>query len=255
MRLAGKAGVITGGSTGLGLATLRAMAAEGAQMIAFGRNQANGEAAVEQVRSEGGVALFHQGDVTNEQDIIDVIARCREEFGAFSIMHNNAGNQGPRMLHETTNEEWDEVVAVNLTAVMWGCKHAVLAMRETGGGSIINTASILSFTADQSATGYTATKTALLGLSKAIALSYIKDNIRCNCICPGDFQSPMLDAYFAAAPDPQEARDEMAAIQPGGRIADAAEIAGAAVFLASDESAFMNGTAIVVDGGMLAKVY
>jgi NAD(P)-dependent dehydrogenase (short-subunit alcohol dehydrogenase family) len=187
MRLAGKAGVITGATSGLGLETLRAMTAEGANIVAIGRDAEKGRRAVEEVQGNSGHAVFHQGDVTNEQTIIDAIARCRAEFGTFNIMHNNAGNQGPRLIDEASNAEWDECVATNLTAVFWGCKHAVTAMRETGGGSIINTASILSFTADPFAPVYCTTKSALLGLTRAMALAYIGDGIRCNCLCPGEF--------------------------------------------------------------------
>lgn len=255
MRLEGKSGVITGATSGLGLATLDAMTREGANMVAVGRNQERGDRAVARVSGNAGTAVFLEGDVKNEQTIIDAIALCRSQFGAFSIMHNNAGSQGPRLVHETTNEEWDEVVATNLTAVFWGCKHAINAMRETGGGSIINTASILSFVADEYAPGYTATKTGLLGLTRAIALAYIGDNIRCNCLCPGDFESQMLVDYFDAADNPQRAREEMEQVQPGKRIAQPDDIAPAAVYLASDESIFVNGTSIVVDGAMLAKCY
>jgi NAD(P)-dependent dehydrogenase (short-subunit alcohol dehydrogenase family) len=255
MRLRGKAGVITGATSGLGLETLRAMTAEGASIVAVGRNEERGRRAVAEAASEPGRAIFFKGDVKDEQVIVGAIALCRSEFGAFNIMHNNAGSQGPRLVHETTNNQWDEVVATNLTAVFWGCKHAILAMKETGGGSIINTASILSFTADAYAPGYTATKTGLLGLTRAIALAYIQDNIRCNCICPGDFESPMLEDYFQSADDPAAARREMIDVQPGKRIAHPRDIAPAAVYLASEESIFVNGTSIVVDGAMLAKCY
>jgi NAD(P)-dependent dehydrogenase (short-subunit alcohol dehydrogenase family) len=248
--------VITGATSGLGLAVLQAMTSEGAAIVAMARNADRGEKAVNSINEGGGRATFLKGNVRQESDIVAAIELCQREFGTFDIMHNNAGAQGGIKLHETTNEQWIEAVTVNLTATFWGCKHAVLAMRREGkGGSIINTASILSFTADADAASYCATKTGILGLTRATALAYVGEGIRCNALCPGDFESPMLQDYFDTSPDADAARRAMEQVQPGGRIASPDEIAGAAVFLASDESRFVNGTSLVVDGAMLTKTY
>ncbi len=158
-------------------------------------------------------------------------------------------------LHETSLEDWDWVNRVNLKGVFLGCREAVRAMRANGGGSIINTASILAHTGDPFLPAYTATKTGVLGLTRAIAVDYARDGIRANCVSPGDMETPMIEKYFAATPDPAAARAEMEAAYPGKRIAKPAEVARAVIFLASDEAAFISGTDILVDGGLTAKTY
>jgi NAD(P)-dependent dehydrogenase (short-subunit alcohol dehydrogenase family) len=255
MRLAGKAGVVTGGASGLGREVVLALTKEGANVVVFDLNAAGGERVVEEVKAVGGTAVFHQGDVTNENDITSAIRRCRDEFGTFNVMHNNAGIQVEGPLHETTTEMWDAVNNVNLKGVFFGCKHAVIAMRETGGGSIVNTASILALTGDPFLPAYTATKTGVLGFTRAVAVDYAKDNIRCNAVCPGDMETPMIEKYFNATPDPIAARKEMEAAYPANRIIHPREVAQAVLFLASDEACSVNGTFILVDGGLTAKTY
>lgn len=256
MRLEGKAGVVTGTSKGLGREILLALTAEGAKIVALSRDAEAGQRAVDEVVAAGGTAVFHQGDVTHEEDVVAAIARCREAFGALDVMVNNAGVLGEGRLHETTNEQWDELVAVHLTGTFWGCKHAVNAMRESGrGGSIVNIGSILSFTGDGYLAAYTAMKSGVLGLTKAIAIDYALDGIRCNCVCPGDMETPMIEQYFAGTDDASAARREMEAAYPGRRIAHPSEVATAVTFLASDESSFVNGTPMLVDGGLTAKTY
>jgi NAD(P)-dependent dehydrogenase (short-subunit alcohol dehydrogenase family) len=255
MRLEGKAGVVTGAGSGLGREVLLALTREGAKIVAFDRDADGGEKAVAEAVGAGGTAVFEHGDVTREDDIVSAIARCREEFGGFDLIHNNAGIQIEQRLHETSNEQWDEVNGVNLKGVFWGCKHAVIAMRETGGGSIVNTASILALTGDPFLPAYTATKTGVLGLTRAVACDYALDNIRCNCVCPGDMETPMIEKYFAATDDPVAARREMESAYPGKRIAHPRDVAMAVLFLASDEASFVNGTYILVDGGLTANTY
>ena len=256
MRLAGKAGVVTGTSRGLGREILLAAAAEGARVVAVARNAEAGEAAVEEVRAAGGDAVFLQGDVRNEQDVVAAIERCVAEYGALDFFVNNAGILGEGRLHETSNEQWEDLVATHLTGTFWGCKHAVTAMREGGrGGSIVNLGSILSFTGDGYLAAYTAMKSGVLGLTKAIAIDYALDGIRCNCVCPGDMETPMIEQYFDGTDDPVAARAEMEAAYPGKRIAHPREVAAAVVYLVSDESSFVNGTPLLVDGGLTAKTY
>lgn len=255
MRLEGKAGVVTGGASGLGREVVLAMTKEGAKIVVFDLNADLGEKVVNEVKSAGGTAVFRQGDVTNEEDIKGAIQQCRDEFGTFNVIHNNAGIQVEAPLHETTTEQWDAVNNVNLKGVFFGCKYAVIAMRETGGGSIINTASILAITGDPFLPAYTATKTGVLGFTRAVAVDYAKDHIRCNAVCPGDMETPMIEKYFRATPDPVAARKEMESAYPGERIAHPREVAQAVLFLASDEASFVSGTYIVVDGALTAKTY
>ena len=255
-RCAGKAGVVTGTSRGLGREILLALAAEGARVVALSRNAEAGQRAVDEAVAAGGTAVFEQGDVRREADIAGAIARCRTDYAALDFVVNNAGILGEGRLHETTNELWEDLVATHLTGTFWGCKHAVNAMRESGrGGSIVNIGSILSFTGDGYLAAYTAMKSGVLGLTKAIAIDYALDGIRCNCVCPGDMETPMIEQYFDGTDDPAAARAEMEAAYPGKRIANPREVATAVVYLVSDESSFVNGTPILVDGGLTAKTY
>ncbi|WNG90543.1 glucose 1-dehydrogenase [Mycobacterium sp. ITM-2016-00317] len=255
-RLTGKAAVVTGATSGLGLAVAQAMAAEGASVVAVGRNADRGYEVVESMAMAGHNALFVRADVAVEADIARAIRVCRSEFGSLDIMHNNAAFFVTAELHQTTAEDWDRSLRTNLSSVFWGSKHAVSAMREQGrGGSIINTASVAAFTATADTAAYVATKSGVMGLTRAIALAYAADGIRCNALCPGDFESPMFDAFLASASDPAVARKEFEALYPTKRILKPGDVANAAVFLASDESTGVNGTSLVVDDGLLAKTY
>jgi NAD(P)-dependent dehydrogenase (short-subunit alcohol dehydrogenase family) len=256
MRCTDKAGVVTGTSRGLGREILLALTREGASVVGLARDAQGGNETVEEASQAGGRAIFQQGDVRREEDVVAGIQRCRSEFGVLDFYVNNAGILGEGRLHETSNEEWDDLVATHLTGTFWGCKHAVNAMRESGrGGSIVNLGSILSFTGDGYLAAYTAMKSGVLGLTKAVAIDYALDDIRCNCICPGDMETPMIQQYFDGTENPGAARAEMEAAYPGKRIAHPREVAAAAVFLVSDESSFVNGTPILVDGGLMAKTY
>ena len=256
MRLAGKAGVVTGTSRGLGREILLLATAEGARVVALARNAEAGQRAADESRSAGGEAVFVRGDVRREEDVVAAIERCLAEYGALDFVVNNAGILGEGRLHETTNELWHDLVATHLTGTFWGCKHAIAAMRRTGhGGSIVNIGSILSFTGDGYLAAYTAMKSGVLGLTKAIAIDYALDGIRCNCVCPGDMETPMIEQYFDGTADAAAARAEMEAAYPGRRIAHPREVATAVVYLVSDESSFVNGAPILVDGGLTAKTY
>jgi NAD(P)-dependent dehydrogenase (short-subunit alcohol dehydrogenase family) len=255
-RLAGKNAVVTGGASGLGRAVVLAFAAEGANVIAVDRDEKLGARVIaEAAERGGGAAVLHVGDVTEEATIIGAVERSVSEFGSLDVMHNNAGWQAETPIHETSNEQWQRMVATNLTAVFWGCKHAVIAMRKQQRGSIINTASTLAITADAMVPGYCATKAGVVGLTRAVALAYIGEGIRCNAICPGDMDTPLTQGYFNSTSDPAGARREVEEASPIKRLADPAEIATAIVYLASDEASFANGAAFVVDGGLTIKTY
>ena len=255
MRMEGKGAVVTGGGRGLGREVVLLMAGEGAGVVVFDVNEEGAEAVAAEARDAGGRAIPFAGDVTKEEDLAAAIASCRDEFGSFDAIHNNAGVQLEKPLHDSSAEEFDWITEVNFKGVFLGCKQAVLAMRETGGGSIINTASILAHTGDPFLPVYTGTKTGVLGMTRAIAVDYAAEGIRCNCVSPGDMETPMIMKYFEATPDPAAARAEMEAAYPGKRIAHPKEVAQAVLFLASDDASFVNGTYILVDGGLTAKTY
>jgi NAD(P)-dependent dehydrogenase (short-subunit alcohol dehydrogenase family) len=256
MRCAGKTGVVTGTSRGLGREILLALSGEGASVVGVSRDEEAGRDGVEEASAAGGRAVFVQGDVRREEDVVAAIERCRKEFGALDFIVNNAGILGEGRLHETTNEQWDDLVATHLTGTFWGCKHAIEAMRESGrGGAIVNIGSILSFTGDGYLAAYTAMKSGVLGLTKAIAIDYAADGIRCNCVCPGDMETPMIQQYFDGTEDAAAAREEMEQAYPGKRIAHPREVATAVVYLLSDEASFVSGAPLLVDGGLTAKTY
>lgn len=256
MRLSGKVAIVTGAARGLGRSIALALAAEDARVLVFDRDEEAGPTVIEQISENGGTAIFQAGDVTREEDIVNAIEHCRDAFGGFDVMVNNAGISFDVRLHDTTNEMWEEVTAVNLRGTFWGCKHAVIAMRNAGTrGSIINTGSIVSLAGFANLPAYAATKHGILGMTKCVAVDYAPDGIRCNCVCPGDMDTPMLRHTISLTPDPEAAWREMEACYPVGRVAHPDEIGSAYVFLASDESSFMTGAALLVDGGVLANAY
>lgn len=255
MRMDNKVGLVTGAASGLGYESAKLLASEGAAVLICDIDTANGEAAAEEIRNAGGTALFQHCDVSKEAEIIAAIAKVRSEWDGFDFMHNNAGIQVEKSILDTTNEEWDAINTVNLKAVFWGCKHAVVAMRETGGGSIVNTASALSLVGDPFLPAYTATKHGVLGLTRAVGAAYAIDGIRCNCVCPGDMETPMIIKYWEATGDPEQARIDMGAAYPAKKIGHPREVAQMILFLASDESSYVNASYMVVDGGLLSKCY
>lgn len=255
MRMNNKAGLITGAASGLGYESAKLLAAEGAAVLLCDIDVAGGERAAQEIRDAGGTALFQQCDVSKEAEIIAAIAKVRSEWDGFDFIHNNAGIQVEKSILDTSNEEWDAINTVNLKAVFWGCKHAVTAMRETGGGSIVNTASALSLVGDPFLPAYTATKHGVLGLTRAVGAAYAIDGIRCNCVCPGDMETPMIIKYWEATGNPEQAKIDMGAAYPAKKIGHPREVAQMILFLVSDDSSYVNASYMVVDGGLLSKCY
>jgi NAD(P)-dependent dehydrogenase (short-subunit alcohol dehydrogenase family) len=249
MELQGRAGVVTGGHKGLGAEIVDVILREGGSVVAVSRSgRGDGET------PDGVVDM--SGDVTREQTFPDAIKLCIDTFGRFDFIVNNAGILGEGRLHETSNELWDALIATHMTGAFWGCKHAVTAFRDRGTpGAIVNIGSMLSFTADGYLGAYTAMKTGVLGLTKAIALDYAADGIRCNCLCPGDMETPMIEQYFDGTDDAAAARAEMEGSYPVNRIAHPREVAEGASFLLSDRASFINGTSLLVDGALITNAY
>jgi NAD(P)-dependent dehydrogenase (short-subunit alcohol dehydrogenase family) len=248
-RVEGKVAVITGAGSGMGKRTAELFVAEGAKVVLADRSGAEEEVAKEL----GDRTVAAHVDVSVEADVQKMIATAEEAFGKLDILYNNAGFGGPIMpLHEQTNENWDIVHGTNLRAVFWGMKYGITSMLRTGGGSIVNTASAAGMVGWKGHSIYGAAKAGVIQLTKAAALDYAQQGIRCNAICPGMFwtgltkmardtgtvnQTPPPDAYPPPMPVPMN------------RWGLAIEIANTALFLASDESSFITGQAIPVDGG------
>jgi NAD(P)-dependent dehydrogenase (short-subunit alcohol dehydrogenase family) len=255
MQLSGKVAIVTGGGSGIGRATALLFAGEGAQVMVADWNRENGMQAVAAIRKEGGEATFCYADVSKGRDVENLVGTAVEQYGKLNVLFNNAAIQVLKRLVDTQEEEWDRVHSVNLKGVFLGCKYAIPAMIRSGGGSIINMASVLGFVGDPDLAAYCAAKGGVIALTKAAALAYGPDGIRLNCICPGDVDTPLVQEYFDKDPDPQRLRQEVSSKYALRRIATPTEIAQAAVFLASDASSFMTASTMVVDGGLTSKCY
>lgn len=254
--LVGKHAVVTGAARGIGAAIAEELGRRGATVVVADINTDLGEATAARIVEAGGAAIFQYCDVTVEDDIVAAIDASVGVFGGFNVMHNNAGIGAGADLLSTSNELWDRVMAVNVRGTFWGSKHAVQKMLDLGGGgAIVNTASMVSFTADPNLLAYTASKHAVLGLTRAVGAGYAKAGIRCTCVCPGDIDTDLVRDWIDSQDDPARARAELHAKYPANRIADPHEVARAAVFLASDEASWVNATALSVDGGVLATPY
>jgi meso-butanediol dehydrogenase / (S,S)-butanediol dehydrogenase / diacetyl reductase len=248
-RLDAKVAVVTGVGSGLGHAVARELAAEGALVLGCDVKDEPGSATM------AGIGHYLHADVTQEADVAMLVDSAVDRWGRLDVMVNNAAIQIEEELAETTEEQLDRILGVNLKGVFFGCKHAVRVMRSSGGGTIVNVASILALVADGILAAYCAAKGGVLGITRATAVRYGADGIRCNAVCPGDIDTPLVQAYFETAEDPAALRAEIEREYPLGRIAQPHEIARAVIFLASDDSSFMSGQPLVVDGGLLADCY
>ena len=250
-RLDNKVAVITGAASGIGLATAIRFAGEGASVVIGDLNEQGGESAVRQCRENGGNTIFQKCDVAAENDIKALIERAVREFGKLDIIFNNAGLGGAvGTIEEITVENWDRTMAILLRAVFVGMKYAIPEMRKTGGGSIISTASVAGLSGGRGPHAYSAAKAAVINLTRSVALEVGTDRIRVNCICPGGINTPLL---YNRVPGGQETTAQfLAQIQPIARAGLPDDIANMALFLASDESEWVTGPAMVVDGGLTA---
>ena len=251
MRLSGKVAVVTGATEGIGKAIALNFAKEGAKVAMVGRDEAKGKAALEEVR-KCGEAIYIKADLADSSQVKRTIESAAKEYGRIDILVNNAAACPPGTILTTSEETWDYVIDLNMKGVFLCSKYAIPYMQKTGGGSIINIGSINSMMAMENEAAYDASKGGVLMLTKAAALDFAKSNIRVNCILPGAIETTMFKASLATAPDPAKARQWITSKHPVGRTGQPSEIAGAAVFLASDESSFVTGAAIPVDGGILA---
>ncbi len=250
MRLEGKVALITGTASGIGRATALRFASEGARVVAADVVEANDET-VEMIRAAGGEAAAVYADVSDDAEVALAVEAAEATYGQLDIAFNNAGI----MLADdadaiaTTTETIDKTLAVNLKGVLYGCRHQIPAMRRAGGGSIINTASfVASVGAATPQIAYTASKGAVLSLTRELAVIHARENIRVNALSPGPLRTELLMSYL----DTDEKRRRRLVHVPMGRFGEATEMASAALFLASDDSSYMTGANLLVDGGLTA---
>jgi len=250
-RLDGKVALITGGGSGIGKASCLLFAREGAKVVVVDLKQDTAEGTVQEIAAAGGEARAFAADVSKAKDAEAMVAFAEREFGRLDVAFNNAGVFHPQdeSVTNTSEEIWDFVIDVNLKGVFFGCKYAIPALQRAGGGSIINTASFVAIIgAAVPQIAYTASKGGVLAMTREIAVEFARQNIRVNALCPGPVETPLLAELLA---DPARRQRRLVHIPPG-RFARAEEMANAALFLASDESSYVNGSTFLVDGGITA---
>jgi NAD(P)-dependent dehydrogenase (short-subunit alcohol dehydrogenase family) len=249
-----KVSLVTGGATGIGRATALAFAREGARAVVADVNDREGRETVRLIRDSGGDALFVHADVSSSADWLRLTTETIQEYGRLDILFNNAGIEGKSAPTADYNEEdFDRVLAVNLKGIWLGMRAVIPQMLKQGQGTIINTSSILGLVGFAEASAYTASKHAILGMTKVAALEYSGHGIRVNAVCPAFIKTPMLERGIGQLPNAQEMWAQMSGLHPVGRIGKAEEVARVVLFLASDEASFISGAAYLVDGGYTAR--
>ena len=250
-RLDGKVALITGAASGMGKVAASLFAREGAAIVVADVSDDAGNETAHEIESAGGRAYYIRADVSNAAEAERMIAAATERFGGLDILYNNAGifPADDGSVTDTPEATWDRVMAINLKGVFFGCKYGIPAMLASGGGSIINVASFVALVgAAAPQIAYTASKGGVLAMTREIAVEWARRGVRANALCPGPVDTPMLSELMA---DPEWARRRLVHI-PMGRPGQAEEIARAALFLACDDSSFMTGATLVVDGGITA---
>jgi NAD(P)-dependent dehydrogenase (short-subunit alcohol dehydrogenase family) len=249
-RLGGKRAIVTGAGAGIGEAIAIRLSSEGARVALADLD----DQAVERVAGEiEGKTLVRRTDVTRSDEVEALVQGVVEEWGGLDVMVNNAGIGVAGTTPETSEEDWERLMAVNLKGTFLGMKFAIPAMRDSGAGSIINISSVAALVGIADRAAYSATKGGILALTKAAAIDHVSEGIRVNCIAPGTVDTPWIDRITAGYEDPEEARANMETRQPHGRFVTPEEIAAMAAYLAADESASCIGACMIVDGGVTAR--
>lgn len=250
MRLENKVALISGGARGMGASEAILFASEGAKVVIGDVLEDEGRQTEAQINESGGECLFLRLDVTSESNWQDAVAATVSRFGKLDILVNNAGIFPLGTVEDTSEDLWDRVMAINAKGVFMGTKHAIPEMRKTGGGSIINISSIAGLIGSRGAAAYGASKGAVRIFTKSTAIQYAADGIRANSVHPGIIETPMSIPTILTT---EEQRDTQINRTPLGRIGTADDVASGILFLASDESSFMTGSELVIDGGLTAQ--
>jgi NAD(P)-dependent dehydrogenase (short-subunit alcohol dehydrogenase family) len=254
-RLAGKAALITGAGTGIGRAIALSMASEGAKVALLGRRKVKLDEVIAEIRATSASAevISIVADITKSADTRNAVAEVETVFGKLDVLVNNAGILSVSTIESISEEDWDNLILTNLKGPFLMSRAALPAMRRAGGGAIVNIGSVLGLVAVRDRAAYCASKGGVTLLTKAMALDHAVDNIRVNCICPSIVETELVRDLFDSSEEGRKAKEARIATIPAGRFGQPQDIAGLAVFLASDESSWMTGTAIPVDGGVTAS--
>jgi NAD(P)-dependent dehydrogenase (short-subunit alcohol dehydrogenase family) len=248
MKLEGRVTIITGAASGIGRASAVEFAREGAKVVVADINLDGAQETAKQIESAGGVALAVRADVSDPQSVQNLIERTLDAFGKLHVLFNNAAIQVNKTIADTTFEEWNRQLGINLGGVFLCSKYSLPHLINTA-GCVINMASVNGFFVEPMCAGYCATKGAIIALTKAMAIDHGKDGIRVNCICPGYIDAGLAWEYFEVQPDPAAARAAAGKLHALGRVGQPAEVAKVAVFLASDDASFMTSSSVVISGG------
>ncbi len=246
-RFLNKVVLITGSSSGIGKGAALSFAAQGAKIVLASRSIGANEELLKDIQANGGEAIFVKADITNTDHVKNLIAKTIETYGRLDIAVNNAGIEGTPDIKVADYEEkvWDDVIAINLKGVWLSMKYEIPEMLKTGGGAIVNISSLAGLQAGGAGIAYHASKFGVVGMTKAAALDYAKDNIRVNTVCPAVIETPMADRAF----DTPEKRKSAIEMHPVGRLGTVEEVVNTICWLASDEASFVTGSALAVDGG------
>jgi NAD(P)-dependent dehydrogenase (short-subunit alcohol dehydrogenase family) len=252
VKLHGRVAIVTGAASGIGRASAITFAREGAKVVVVDIDQPRGDRTAEAIRAEGGIAFFHCTDVSKEAEIATMVEDTAARWGRIDILFNNAGVVLVKPLEETTEAEWDRVISINLKAAFFAIKHVVPHFRRIGGGAILNTGSIGSMVGQLQTPAYIASKGGIALLTKTLALDYGRDHIRVNCLCPGITDTHMLREHLGDGPEGEARIRNRLSRVPLGSILTPEDLARAALYLVSDDSASVTGITHIVDGGLLA---
>lgn len=249
MRLENKVALISGGARGMGAVEAKLFAEEGAKVIIGDMLEEEGRKVEAEINEAGGECVFVSLDVSSEEAWQNAVNEAVSRYGKLDILVNNAGIYRAHNVEETTSDEWDQVMDINAKGVFLGTKHAIPAMRDAGGGSIVNISSVAGLVGSRATSAYNASKGAVRLLTKSTAIQYASDGIRANSVHPGTIETPMTEGFLA---DPSMRQDRMDRT-PIGRLGKPEDVAYGALFLASDEASFMTGSELVIDGGRTAE--